>query len=366
MSAIRLLPPANTLALLAIDGPAAATFNTVVEAMPPTYEGAAGNAVTLELAAGGLWVPNIGTLTLAANAVADETVTIGSTVYTWKAAPTTVAYQVKVGADAAASVVNLVAAINLGSGSGTLYGSLTAVHPTCRAFDGALDTVVVHTKSDTTLTAVGTLIATTETMTQGSWGAATLADGTDGTNVAFTATGTAVSVVFSSGYTTVSDFEAALAAHAGASALMRLKTAGTTPLYLLVVTDDDFAATALSGGGSATSGVPTAGSATVGRAVPFQCDQATVLIYSVAGSGTMTADLRLWGYNPTTSRWYSLGQINGGTAIGEVNTDLLAHAEPVVGLRRFSRLYCEIESLGGTATEVEVYIDCIPCSPVST
>lgn len=366
MSLIRLLPVKNTLATLAVDEPASATFNTVVTAVGPTYEGPIGNTITLASAIGGTWVPNIGTLTLADVAIANETVTIGTTVYTWKAAPTTVAFEVKVGATAAACVTNLVAAINLGSGAGSLYGSLTTVHPTCRAWDGAGDTVTVQTNSATILTAVGTLIATTETMTNGSFGATTLADGTDGTNVTVSVSGTAISWTFADTYSTVSDVEAALAASAAASALVTVTTVGTTPLYqLLDSANDDFSATALSGGGSTASGVPTAGSATVGIAMPGCVDQATVLVQSVKGSGVMDATLRLWGYNAGTSRWYSIGLLNAGVAIAEANTDLLAYTELVVGLRRFSRMYCEIESLGGTATEVEVYLDCVPAEPTS-
>jgi hypothetical protein len=363
-TAIRLLPVPATKALLAIDGPASATFNTIITATN-AYEGSAGNLITLAGAVGGTWVPNIGTLTLTGVGVANETVTIGSTVYTWKAAPTTTAFEVKIGADAAACVTNLVAAINLGSGAGTLYGSATTVHPTVRAYDGAGDTVVVHTKSNSTLTAVGTLIATTETMTNGSWGATTLADGTDGTNVTISVTGTAISYTFADGYSTVSDFEAALAASAAASALVSVTTAGTTPLYQLVNTSDEFAATKLAGGGATTSAAPTALSATAGVALPFCCDQALVLLKSVAGSGTMTADVRLWGFSPATLDWYAIGQLNAAVAIAEVGADRIAYCELLVGLRRFSRLYAQIVSLGGTATEIEVYADCSRAEPVS-
>lgn len=478
-SAIRLLPVAATRASLAIDGPAAATFNTVVEATDHLL-GGNGNLLTLALAAGGTWVPNVGTLTLTGNptnakasldldatlttncdtvieaavagaagnlttiafaagsavdegeydesafpditftfksgtttvadfeaavtasehllvktagtganvlAVTDddfaaeplaggttETVTIGSTVYTFVTTATSVPYTVEISAvNASGTIDNLIAAVNAAAGAGTVYGTGTAVHPTVRAFAGAGDTMVVHTKSDTILTAVGTLIATTvsaddagvTSLFPGSWAAATLADGTDGTNVEFEVDGTAVSCVFSSGYTTVSDFEAALAANAAVAAVMRVKTAGTTPLYQLVVTDDDFTATAFSGGGATSSGVPTLGDETVGVAVPHCTDQATILVRSVAGSGTMTANLRLWGYSTATDNWYSLGLLNSGSDIPEVDSNLIAYAEVVVGLRKFSRLYCEIETLGGTGTEVEVYADCTPASPVS-
>lgn len=64
---------------------------------------------------------------------ANDTVTIGAVTYTFKAAPTTVANEVKVGGTAAASLTNLKAAINLTGTPGTDYGSLTVIHPTVAA-----------------------------------------------------------------------------------------------------------------------------------------------------------------------------------------------------------------------------------------
>lgn len=125
----------------------------------------------------------VATLTIAGaqNAVAAETVTIGAVTYTWRAAPTTVANEVKVGADGAASLDNLKAAINLEAGSGSLYGSGTAVHPT-----------VVAVRKPTTLSLLlaaktggtgGNSLASTETMTQGSFGGGTFSGGSAATGV---------------------------------------------------------------------------------------------------------------------------------------------------------------------------------------
>lgn len=360
MATLRLLPTTNTVATLAIDGPASATWNTVLSAQN-AYEGAAGNQISLAAVADGTWVPNIGTLTLAANAVAAETVTIDTTVYTWRAAPTTVAFEVLVGANASASIDNLIAAINLNGTAGTQYGSATTIHPTVRAFAGAGDTMVVHTKSNTTLTAVGTLIATTETMTQGSWGAATLADGTDGTNVTFVTTSTAIVCHFASGYSTAADFETALAADATAAALVRVSTAGTTPLYLLLVTDDDFSATNLTGGGSTTSAAPTLTDATAGKSIGHACDQVMILLRNVdtVTGTTKTASATIWGFCAQTGFWYKIGALSTGNAIAETSSDKINYAELVVGARSFSRLYCQIDSLGGAGTEVEVYAICL-------
>lgn len=227
MAATRLLPAANTHALLAIDGPASATWNTVVEAVT---EGGDGNLVTLEVAA-----------------------------------------------DSAAAE-----------------------------------------------------------------------------NVTFEVMGTAVLCHFEDGVSTVADFEAALAADPAASALLRVKTPGTTQAYALVVTDDDFAATALTGGGSTTSAAPDPSDPDLG--VPFiPGDAVQALVRSVAGSGTMTATVTLWGYHEELARWFRVKQLNAGSAIAETSTDSIEYAE-WVGLGRYSRLYAQL-SVAGTGTEVAVYVD---------
>lgn len=115
-------------------------------------------------------------LTLAAVPIADETVTIGAIVYTWKAAVSTVANQVKIGADIAACCKNLADAINK-SKRKSAYGSLTVEHPTVRASYSAT-TVTAIAKNPGT---AGNAIASTETGTQSSWAGATLAGGTDAT-----------------------------------------------------------------------------------------------------------------------------------------------------------------------------------------
>lgn len=122
----------------------------------------------------------VGTLTLSGNAVAAETVTIDGVVYTWRAAPTTVAGEVKVGATASDSLDNLKAAINLGAGSGSLYGSLTAVHPTVGAGAKTATTLQVYAKTGGT---AGNSLATTEGMTNGAWGGAVLASGAASTGI---------------------------------------------------------------------------------------------------------------------------------------------------------------------------------------
>lgn len=115
-----------------------------------------------------------GYLTFAGNAVAGETVTIGTRVYTWATTPTTVANQVKVGASAAISLTNLIAAINLTAGAGSLYGSLTTINDQVTAFDDVGDMMKI------TAIQAGTeahAIVTTETMTNASWGGGVMSGG---------------------------------------------------------------------------------------------------------------------------------------------------------------------------------------------
>ena len=114
------------------------------------------------------------TLTLTGNAVAAETVTVGDVTYTWRAAVSTTANEVKIGATASDSLDNLIAAINAGAGSGTVYGSATTANPKATAAAGAGDTMVA---SAVAIGELGNGVVTTETMTNGSWNAAATAGG---------------------------------------------------------------------------------------------------------------------------------------------------------------------------------------------
>jgi hypothetical protein len=67
----------------------------------------------------------------------------------------------------------LAAAINLAAGAGTTYAAATTLHPTVSAVGGA-STVVLSAKTAGT---AGNAIATTETLTNGSFGGATLSGG---------------------------------------------------------------------------------------------------------------------------------------------------------------------------------------------
>jgi len=93
----------------------------------------------------------------------------------------------------------------------------------------------------------------------------------------------------------------------------------------------------------------------------FMPSEAGLLLYSTAGSGTMTCTARLWGYHPGPGMWFPLGAgadstkgvINATAAIGESGTDVLRHCETVslIGIVG-SRLYLEITAIGGTSTAI--------------
>jgi hypothetical protein len=97
----------------------------------------------------------------------------------------------------------------------------------------------------------------------------------------------------------------------------------------------------------------------------FSPEALTLAIASTAGSGTMTATFKLWGYIPMASgKWLPLGPggdttkgtINDGTAIGETSADSIVHCEPVDLAGHFQRLYLEITAIGGTATAVTAWL----------
>lgn len=121
-----------------------------------------------------------GTLTLSGNVSAGQGVTIGGKVYSFQNSVDGGGDgAVKVGASASESLDNLIAAINLGTGAGTLYGPPTVLHPTVTAAAGAGDTMVVTAKLENAIGSAGNAIGTSETLSNGSWGSATLTGGVD-------------------------------------------------------------------------------------------------------------------------------------------------------------------------------------------
>lgn len=116
------------------------------------------------------------TLTVTGNAVNAETVVIDGKTYTWDSALANTDGHVKIGATVALSLVNLFNAINNnGAGvKGTDFATVMTTHPSVTADLVTATTLRVRAKVGGT---AGNAKATTETMTLGSWGAATLTGG---------------------------------------------------------------------------------------------------------------------------------------------------------------------------------------------
>lgn len=114
------------------------------------------------------------TLTSDTTAPSDgDTVTIGSTVYTFKTALSTgptVPYEVLIDSTAAAALDNLKLAINGGANIGTKYSTGTVAHPTFEATTNANDSQVIAAR---TAGATYNSTATTETSSHLAWGATT-------------------------------------------------------------------------------------------------------------------------------------------------------------------------------------------------
>jgi hypothetical protein len=122
-----------------------------------------------------------GILTLTGQPLDLETVTIGKpggTAITYIFDITTLndlPNHVLIGATASITLDNLIAAIEGGAGEGTLYGTGTVAHTEVNAAAGAGDTVDLTAEAGSGLD--GNLVETTESLTNGSFGAGTLTGG---------------------------------------------------------------------------------------------------------------------------------------------------------------------------------------------
>ncbi len=121
-------------------------------------------------------VPATGLLTLTGQPSNTQTCTLDAKVYTFQTSLTNVDGNVLIGASAAATITNLINAINLGSGAGTTYATAMTLHPTVEAEEASGDTMRVYAKHHG---AAANTIATTETMSNATWGDTSLNDGDD-------------------------------------------------------------------------------------------------------------------------------------------------------------------------------------------
>lgn len=119
-----------------------------------------------------------GTLTLTGNVSNGDQVTTGTKTYTFQTTLTDVDGNVLIGATASDSIDNLIAAITLGAGAGTLYAASTTSNGFLTATAGAGDTMDAEALLGGTQ---GNLIATTDPTDTGgvmSWTGTTLSGGT--------------------------------------------------------------------------------------------------------------------------------------------------------------------------------------------
>ncbi len=123
------------------------------------------------------------TLTFTGVALDTEVVVIGSKTYTFQTTLTDVDGNVLIGAAATDDIDNLVAAITLGAGAGTLYAASMTAHPEATGVQGAGDTFVATALATGT---TGDALTSTTTLTNATWGAATFAGGAEPADNAFT------------------------------------------------------------------------------------------------------------------------------------------------------------------------------------
>lgn len=156
-------------------------FNEDKQVVPATHQGHGAIVAT-------------GVLTFSDVAIADETVTIDGVVYTFKAAPAA-AYEVDIGVDAAACATNLILAINAGpvtDGAEEYYETGTDEHPSVIASEGsAAGAVEIRAK----VAGESGEVASTETLTNGAFGSATLTGGAGGVQAIGVAAGAITSGV---------------------------------------------------------------------------------------------------------------------------------------------------------------------------
>ena len=119
-------------------------------------------------------IRSTGVLTLTGQPLDTETVTINGKVYTFQTVLTDVDGNVLIGASADDSIDNLVAAINLDAGAGSLYAASTTEQTDVDASAGVGDTMDVLAQAGGTQ---GDSITTTETLTDGSFAEVTLIGG---------------------------------------------------------------------------------------------------------------------------------------------------------------------------------------------
>lgn len=116
-----------------------------------------------------------------------ETVVIDGKTYTFQTVLTDVDGHVFIGGSTAASITNLINAINLGPGAGVTYAASTTLHPTVEASQGPGTTMRATAKNQGS---AGNTIAVSTTVTGATWATATLTGADDNGYLEFITNGT--------------------------------------------------------------------------------------------------------------------------------------------------------------------------------
>jgi len=230
-------------------------------------------------------------VTLTSDATApsnNDTVTVGTHVYTYKTVLTGAADEVLIGASAAAALTNLKAAIAGTAGAGTTYGTGTVAHTTVDASTLTSTTLLLVAKA---VGVAGNSYASTETSTHLSFGTATLLGGVDAIVNEVLIGGSAANALtnlkkaINDAGTEGTDYSTGTAAHASV-------TAGTLTSTTLVVT-------------ASTAGTDGNAIATTESSAHLSWGAAT-LLGGIASGGVLLIDpsvstsLKFRAYNSTT------------------------------------------------------------------
>lgn len=98
------------------------------------------------------------------------------------------------------------------------------------------------------------------------------------------------------------------------------------------------------------------------KAWPSSCD---VAVYTTAGSGTVSATIKLWCGHPSlgsagvylaagTGSSSVAGVLNGGLAFDEHAADVIGRVDTITNPGSFKKWYAEVTAISGTSTAVNV------------
>lgn len=312
--------------------PAVATLTSSGAMAPATH-------ATTALTSTGAYVPGTHAVSVMTGdaIVATNTVTIGTTVYTFVSALTNtaaggVAYEVLVGANLTATLLNLKNAINADSATkGVTYGFGTAAHASVVATTSDATTVTVRGRvPGTSLNA----LSTTGTATRISWADTTLGGGTGASDAGVTTAAATVTIG-----TTVYTFVDALSETYGASAVAYQVLAGAN-----VAASLDNLKLAINGTGTAGTEYSTGTVAHTSVVATTNTDTAQTIRGRVPGTSLNTLATTETLANTT---WADT-TLGGGTGVSDagITTD---DATITIGTRTYTFVVELSESLGAAA-----------------